>query len=57
MPTSLKTIPHLIAGNPVTRGRLEDAGATVGEYEGREISLKGGGGPTYLTRLLARQLS
>ena len=47
----------MIAGNPVTRGRLEDAGATAVEYEGREISLKGGGGPTCLTRPLARQLS
>ena len=42
----------MLAGNPGTRQRLEAAGATVLEYEGREISLKGGGGPTCLTRPL-----
>lgn len=44
----------MLAGNPRTRAALERAGATVAEYEGREISLKGGGGPTCLTRPLAR---
>ncbi len=44
----------MVAGNPVTRGRLEHAGAEVIEYEGQDISLKGGGGPTCLTRPLAR---
>jgi N-dimethylarginine dimethylaminohydrolase len=44
----------MVAGSPLTRARLERAGATVTEYEGREISLKGGGGPTCLTRPLAR---
>jgi N-dimethylarginine dimethylaminohydrolase len=44
----------IVAGNPRTRARLEQAGARVVEYEGREISLKGGGGPTCLTRPLAR---
>lgn len=44
----------MVAGNPLTRERLEQAGAHVTEYEGREISLKGGGGPTCLTRPLAR---
>ena len=44
----------MVKGNPKTRARLEHAGATVYEYEGREISLKGGGGPTCLTRPLAR---
>jgi N-dimethylarginine dimethylaminohydrolase len=44
----------MVAGNPVTRGLLEDAGATVLEYEGSEISLKGSGGPTCLTRPLLR---
>jgi len=44
----------MVAGNPVTRTRLERAGAEVLEYEGGEISLKGGGGPTCLTRPLAR---
>ncbi len=45
----------MLSGNPVTRARLEAAGAQVLEYEGSEISLKGGGGPTCLTRPLQRQ--
>lgn len=44
----------MLSGNPVTRARLERAGATVFEYEGHEISVKGGGGPTCLTRPLRR---
>ena len=46
----------MVAGNPVTRQKLEAAGATVLEYDGSEISLKGGGGPTCLTRPLERQI-
>ena len=42
----------MLSGNPGTRRALERAGATVVEYEGSEISLKGGGGPTCLTRPL-----
>jgi N-dimethylarginine dimethylaminohydrolase len=45
----------MVEGNPVTRRRLEQAGAEVSVYEGREISLKGGGGPTCLTRPIARR--
>src|SRR5213076_2795239 len=45
----------MLAENPVTRARLERAGVTVHEFAGREICLKGGGGPTCLTRPLARQ--
>jgi N-dimethylarginine dimethylaminohydrolase len=45
----------MMAGNPITRQKLEAAGATVLEYDGSEISLKGGGGPTCLTRPLERQ--
>jgi dimethylargininase len=45
----------MLEGLPVTRGRLEEAGCTVAEYSGREISLKGNGGPTCLTRPLLRQ--
>jgi arginine deiminase len=45
----------MVAGNSITRARLEAAGATVMEYESSEISLKGGGGPTCLTRPLRRQ--
>ena len=44
----------MLAGNPVTQGRLEAEGVEVWTYEGSEISLKGGGGPTCLTRPLAR---
>lgn len=44
----------MLAGNPRTRAALERAGATVFEYEGNEISLKGGGGPTCLTRPVER---
>ena len=45
----------MVAENPVTRARLEQAGVTVHEFAGREICLKGGGGPTCLTRPLARE--
>jgi N-dimethylarginine dimethylaminohydrolase len=44
----------MVDGNPVTRARLEWAGAEVLAYDGTEISLKGGGGPTCLTRPLER---
>ena len=44
----------MLAGNPARARALERAGATVVEYEGSEISLKGGGGPTCLTRPLVR---
>jgi arginine deiminase len=40
----------MLAGNPVTRARLEAAGARVWTYEGSDVSIKGGGGPTCLTR-------
>ena len=44
----------MLSGNPRTRGALERAGATVAEYTGTEISVKGAGGPTCLTRPLVR---
>ena len=44
----------LVAGNPETRTRLRRAGVTVREFAGAEICLKGGGGPTCLTRPLVR---
>lgn len=44
----------VVAGNPGTRRALEAAGAHVIEYEGTEISVKGCGGPTCLTRPIAR---
>ncbi len=43
------------AGNPKTRRRLEDAGCEVLTYDAAEISLKGQGGPTCLTRPLVRE--
>lgn len=45
----------MLRGNPGTRERLERAGAEVFEYDGDEISRKGGGGPTCLTRPLDRE--
>jgi N-dimethylarginine dimethylaminohydrolase len=45
----------MMGGNRVTRRRLEAAGADVLEYAGDEISLKGAGGPTCLTRPLLRR--
>jgi N-dimethylarginine dimethylaminohydrolase len=42
-------------GNPRTRAAIEAAGAEVLVYQGREISLKGGGGPTCLTRPIERE--
>jgi N-dimethylarginine dimethylaminohydrolase len=44
----------MLEGNPQTRRRLEAAGCAVRTYEGNETSLKGAGGPTCLTRPLAR---
>jgi arginine deiminase len=39
----------LVSGSPYTKLKLMDAGATVYEYEGNEISYLGTGGPTCLT--------
>lgn len=41
-------------GNPETRRRMERAGVEVSVYRGDEISKKGDGGPTCLTRPLLR---
>lgn len=41
-------------GNAFTKDRLEEAGATVYEYKGNEISYKGTGGPTCLTSPVVR---
>ena len=41
-------------GNPETRRRLEAAGCEVQTYDATEISIKGQGGPTCLTRPLVR---
>jgi dimethylargininase len=47
---------HALAldGNPETRRRMEQAGVDVVTYRGEEISRKGDGGPTCLTRPLLR---
>jgi len=44
----------MMQGSPLTKGRLEEAGVEVETYAGEEISAKGGGGPTCLTRPLLR---
>jgi N-dimethylarginine dimethylaminohydrolase len=43
-----------LEGNPITRRRLEEAGVEVRTYRGEEVSVKGCGGPTCLTRPLER---
>lgn len=53
----LATAPRkcmMVKGNPKTKEALEKAGCEVMEYEGNEISVKGGGGPTCLTRPILR---
>jgi N-dimethylarginine dimethylaminohydrolase len=45
----------MLAGNPRTRRALEKSGCEVLEYEGSEISVKGAGGPTCLTRPIGRK--
>jgi N-dimethylarginine dimethylaminohydrolase len=44
----------MVDGNPVTKSALEKAGCKVTVYKGNEISVKGGGGPTCLTRPIYR---
>lgn len=53
----LALAPHValtLDGNPETRRRLERAGVQVRVYAGDELSRKGDGGPTCLTRPLSR---
>ena len=45
----------MVSGNPKTKLLLERAGCTIFEYQGNEISVKGGGGPTCLTRPILRE--
>jgi N-dimethylarginine dimethylaminohydrolase len=45
----------VVTGNPKTKSLLEKAGCKVIEYIGQEISVKGGGGPTCLTRPVWRE--
>ena len=44
----------MVEGNPKTKAALEKAGCKVIVYKGEEISVKGGGGPTCLTRPIQR---
>ncbi len=44
----------MVDGNPKTKAMLEAAGCKVMVYKGNEISVKGGGGPTCLTRPIER---
>ena len=44
----------MIEGSPKTRARLEAAGCEVIPFKGQEISIKGAGGPTCLTRPICR---
>ena len=44
----------MLEGNLITQKKLEDFGCSVDTYKGNEISYKGGGGPTCLTRPLLR---
>ena len=46
----------MVDGNPITKKLLEEAGCHVITYKGGEISIKGGGGPTCLTRPMKRNL-
>ncbi len=46
----------LVKGNPKIEAALTKAGCEVITYKGAEISLKGGGGPTCLTRPIKRVL-
>ena len=45
----------MLSGNPKTKRILEDHGVRVWEFQGEEISRKGAGGPTCLTRPLFRE--
>lgn len=44
----------MVEGNPKTKTALEKAGCKVIVYKGADISVKGGGGPTCLTRPIER---
>lgn len=56
-PNVLALAPRVVLaldGNPETRRRLEVAGVDVRVYSGEELSKKGDGGPTCLTRPILR---
>lgn len=45
----------MIAGNPRTQSQLEAAGVQVRTFPGADLCIKGGGGPTCLTRPITRK--
>ena len=45
----------MVNGNPITQELLRTAGVKVFTYAGTDISIKGGGGPTCLTRPVMRE--
>lgn len=45
----------MLEGCPITKSRMEAAGIRVRTYPGSEVSVKGGGGPTCLTRPIHRE--
>jgi arginine deiminase len=47
----------MVAGNPVTQSSLEAAGVEVRTFVGENLCIKGGGGPTCLTRPVLRDAS
>ncbi|MEE8335859.1 MAG: arginine deiminase family protein, partial [Candidatus Neomarinimicrobiota bacterium] len=47
----------MLAGNPITRQLLQAEGVEIHTYSGAEISIKGAGGPTCLTRPLLRTVN
>jgi dimethylargininase len=56
-PNALALAPRValaLDGNPETRRRMERAGVDVRVYRGEELSHKGEGGPTCLTRAILR---
>ena len=46
----------MLEGNPITKKLLEKENVIVHTYKGSEISLKGAGGPTCLTKPFLRTL-
>lgn len=44
----------MVAGSPITKSRIKKLGVEVLEYQGENISVLGGGGPTCLTRPISR---
>ena len=46
----------MVDGNPLTKRLLLDKGCEVLTYKGADISVKGGGGPTCLTRPVIREV-